>query len=236
MGRIAITSKNVLKTLDSAREEWGGMNQAHYKLMACAWRCVLILRKNKKELHEFLQMAKPTKKGKTGNIADAVMGYVMRAKTESEKKMAWKRSRGLQFLHEQGIKTNRIAKEIEARGGIEELCKEAIKQTPRRRPNPARDKHEKDSSSISTKKISTKSQRVRLAEKADGSKEEPEHTNDQALKIELGIKLSDRDELFEMPKGAKARLTVRRVDHPHGVHFKVTGIKELVAKPDPQSW
>jgi hypothetical protein len=223
-----VTSKNIFETLDSIRDAWGGVHKARYRLMGHCWKVVLLLRRDKERKGEFIRRAKlKAKKGKKNNIAEAVIGYMMRAKTASDKKMAWKYSRVLQFLHDQGVRPNRMQREIEARGGIEKICEEAIKQAPRRK------------SKAATKKrpAVAKLQRNDLeihADKDDDFEAKSPRTNDQALTIELGIKLSDRDELFEMPKGAKARLTIKRTDSQNGV--KVLRLQQLRVNSKSEDW
>jgi hypothetical protein len=56
----------------------------------------------------------------------------MGVKTESGRKLAWKRGRVIEFLHDQGIKISKIAAEIQSRGGIEAVLKQAAEQKPRR--------------------------------------------------------------------------------------------------------
>jgi hypothetical protein len=225
-----ITSKNIFKTLNSVRSAWSGVHKASYKLMGYAWQIVLLLRKNKELKAEFVSLAKlKVKKAKKRNIADAVMAYVMRARTPSEKKMAWKRSRGLQFLHDEGIKSNKIALEIEARGGIEEICKQAVEQTPRRKPKNATKNLGGNSLKASSEKFK-KSRESSPIDKSDDSAATPSlRSNDQRAIMLLSIKLSDRDELSEMGD-AKARLTIKRSKNQTGAKFTVLRVTKVPAK------
>jgi hypothetical protein len=229
---ITITPKNIFKSLDYIRDASLGVRATDYQLMALAWQGVLLLRKDKELLEKFKRKAGLT--AKKGNIADAVMVYGLRAETKSMKQMAWKRSRVLQFLHEQGVKLGKMASEIETRGGIEAVYNQAVKLMPRRVSKSAKKKGSKTVSSVQKAKKNGLSKPS--VETASDSENRSPRTNDQALTIELGIKLSDRDELFELSKDAKAKLTIERTNNLHGVQFKVIRFKELTSEPKSESW
>jgi hypothetical protein len=225
---ISITPKNIFKSLDYLRDTLPGVREMAYRLMAWAWKVVLLLRGDKRLMKKFILKAKlKAKKGK-GNIADAVMVYVMRAETNSMKQMAWKRSRVLLFLHEQGVKIGKMASEIEARGGIEAIYKQAVKSKPLRVLKPAKKRASETESSVQKAKKNGLSKPSAETDK-DAENRSP-RTNDQRAMLLVSIKLSDRDALSEMPLNAKAGLTIKRNENQNGAKFTVLRVKELPEK------
>lgn len=227
--KTPINSKNVFKTLDHVRHAWAGVRDLAYKLMAIAWQIVLLLRKKKELMKEFVRLAKL--KAKKGKIADAIMIYVMRAKTSSTRKMAWKRSRVLQFLHEQGVKSSKMAHEIDARGGIEAIYKQAVNQMPRRKSKSAKEKAGQREARGSAEKVKTNIEQT-PPPSSDHEFDKPSpHTNDQRTMLLLSIKMSDREELSEM---SEATITIKRNNNQNGAKFNVLRIKGLPAKSQPE--
>jgi hypothetical protein len=133
-----VTAKNFLGTLNSLRQEYktnrGGYRQQIYGLMASAMHVALLLRANKKVKRKFLRHVKSERNsgGVPINIVTEVMVYVAGATSESARKIAWRRGRVIEFLHDQGIKIAKIATEIKTRGGIGAVLKQATKEDPRR--------------------------------------------------------------------------------------------------------
>jgi hypothetical protein len=230
---VTITSKNIFRSLDYIRDAWAGARVIAYKLMALAWQVVSILRSDKGLKKDFIRFAKL--KAKRGNIADAVMIYVMRAKTESVKKMAWKRSRVLQFLHEQGLKHNKMAREIEARGGIEAIYNQAVKLMPRRNPKSAKEKSSGKGSKKSSDNTRNKDRHAFTIDNDTSSDKQSLQTNDQRTTVQVSLNLSDRDDLLEMSADDTAKLTVKRTNKK-GVLFEVIRLKKLPAEPETPDW
>jgi hypothetical protein len=245
-----VTTKNFLKTLDSLRDQvkaaLSGYREQVYGLMAKAWLVVLLLRKDKKLQRKFVRRAKLkiAAKGKTAlKVVTEVMAYVMVAKTASERKLAWKRGRVIEFLHSQGIKIAKIAAEIKSRGGIEAVFKQAVKQQPRR-----------DTGSVGTKTGAKKSKPlvVKTRDKQDrdtadsdesdiGARSPVTERNDKLVVFMLPmlIKLSDQDMLDELPIGSRVRIVATRTNQ-QGARIEVSKVKKLkpdVSKPeDDDTW
>jgi hypothetical protein len=127
---VKANPKNVLQILESLNQEYktnrGGYHQQAYSLMAKAMSVALLLRVNKKLKRKFIRYVRPKSAEKnisaSINIVTEVMVYVMGAKSESNRKIAWKRGRVIEFLHDEGVKIAKIAAEIPSRGGIEAMC------------------------------------------------------------------------------------------------------------------
>jgi hypothetical protein len=245
-----VTAKNFLKTLDSLRDQvkaaLSGYREHVYGLMAKAWLVVLLLRKDKKLQRKFVRRAKLkiAAKGKTAlKVVTEVMAYVMVAKTASERKLAWKRGRVIEFLHSQGIKIAKIAAEIKSRGGIEAVFKQAVKQQPRR-----------DKGSVGTKTgakkskplvVKTRDKQGRDTADSDesdiGARSPVTERNDKlvVMMLPMLIKLSDRDTLDELPIGSRVRIVATRTNQ-EGARIEVSKVKKLkpdVSKPeDDDTW
>ena len=66
-------------------------------------------------------------------LAKAVMVYVTDAKSENAKKLAWKRARVVEHLHDfHGVPVGKIAAEIRKRGGVEAIARLAAEEDPLR--------------------------------------------------------------------------------------------------------
>src|SRR5450631_3000124 len=202
--------------------------------MAKAWLVVLLLRKDKKLEREFIRRAKlkvPAKGKAALKVVTEVMAYVMGVKTESGRKLAWKRGRVIEFLHGQGIKIARIASEIQSRGGIEAVLKQAAKQKPRR------DKGSTGRKANAKKRVAViaTSHHETDCDPADRDESEaaarsPAATrrNDGQVIMPMLIDLSDRDMLTELPAGSRVRLIATRVSKKD-VKIEVNRIKKLKA-------
>ena len=95
----------------------GGYHQQAYRLMAKAMFVTVLLRTNKKLKRKFIRHVRPKSDGKGGsgsiNLVTEVMAYVMGAKSNSDRKIAWKHGRVIEFLHGEGVKIAKIAAEIQ---------------------------------------------------------------------------------------------------------------------------
>jgi hypothetical protein len=217
MKRI-VNANNFLKILDSLTQEYkanrDGYHKQAYSSMAKAMSVALLLRANKKLKRKFVRHVRPKSDGKGGsgsiNLVTEVMAYVMGAKSESNRKIAWKRGRVIEFLHGEGVKIAKIAAEIQSRGGIEAVLKQAAKLKPRR-----------NSGSAGTKTRLKKSAAVIATSSHKSDRDEPDHDepdgvnertpattrrNDRQVIMPVLINLSDRDLLYDLP--AKSRVKI----------------------------
>ena len=226
-----VTEKNFLKTLETLRDQvkaaLSGCRETVYSAMAKAWRIVLLLRSDKKLQAKFIRRAKlkVATKGKAAlQVVTEVMAFVMGAKTALKKKLAWKRGRVIEFLHDQGIKIAKIAAEIQSRGGIEAVLKQAAKLQPRRAKRSASTKTNAKEFKAHVAETRPKQDRN---EYGDMSARSPATTqrNDRPLIMPVLISLSDRDALEDLPVDSKARIVVKRTNE-NGVKIAVIRIKK----------
>jgi hypothetical protein len=213
-----VTAKNFLKTLNSLKQEYktnrDGYHKQAYSSMAKAMSVALLLRANKKLKRKFIRHVRPKSDGKGGsasiNLVTEVMAYVMGAKSESQRKIAWKRGRVIEFLHDQGIKIAKIAGEIQSRGGIEAVYTQAAKLKPRRDRGSAGTKTRVKKSAAVIATSSHKSDRDKPdRDEPDSVNEKPPATtrrNDRQVIMPILINLSDRDLLYDLP--AKSRVKI----------------------------
>jgi hypothetical protein len=220
-----ITSKNLLETLDWIRDAWEGRRAQLYGLMAKAWVIVLLLRGDTKLQKKFMLRAKITASNKE-KIVTEVMAYITRAKTESARKMAWKYGRVLEFLHDRGIKSGKMAAEISDRGGIEEIYDQAAELTPRRESKSSKTETRDKKSMVQVGKKGANIKRKSPAPNHNDRPSDRSRTNDQYVTMQVLIKMSDRDAIAEIPKDSRGRLTFKKVDQ-HGAQIKVIRLKKL---------
>lgn len=211
----SVTARNFQAVLDSLKNEYkknlSGHNERTYTLMARALRVALFLRSNKKEEERFLHRVK-TKRSSGGvpiNVVTEAMVYVAGATSESARKIAWRRGRVIEFLHNAGIKVSKIASEIRTRGGVNAVLKQATKENPRRQnmapgdtagsrvtkpPMVKTSDKERDTSGSDDAKVSE-------AKAARGAQR-----NDGKVIMSVLIDLSDRDMLLELPPRSRVKM------------------------------
>jgi hypothetical protein len=227
-----VNAKNFVQTLDLLRDQvkaaLGGYREQVYGFMAKAWLIVLLLRRDKELQRKFIRRAKlkVAAKGTAAlKVVTEVMAYVMGVKTESGRKLAWKRGRVIEFLHDQGIKISKIAAEIQSRGGIEAVLKQAAKQKPRR------DKVSSDTKNGVKKRetVVGESNHKQDHDESDGVNARSPATarrNDGWVVMPMLINLSDRDMLLGLPLRSCASIIVTRVGQKDA-KIEVDRIKEL---------
>jgi hypothetical protein len=120
------------------KTERAGYHGCVHETMARTMSVILTLRSSERALQRFLKLTKAKNKMSPDDVAQSwitkvVMEYVMDAKSESAKKIAWKRARVLDHLHDfHGILPRNIAVEIRERGGIEAVIRLAAEEDPLR--------------------------------------------------------------------------------------------------------
>ena len=233
--RPVVTAKTFLKTIDAWREEVvelvGGARNQIYGVMAKAWFLVLLLREDERLQRKFFRHAKLKGRRKASELVTEVMAFVMSANSERKRKLAWKRGRVIEFLHGQGIKTEKIAKEIQARGGLEAVCKQAAELKPRRNTtkNASKKVSEKEPTTILGKIDRRHSTDADQSKSANAQAGAVTLKNDQYVTVELLISLSDLDDLEKMVARSKAKITVKRLSR-NDVKFKVIRVKRTITK------
>jgi len=104
-----------------------------------AYKVAIKIRKSSTKKKNFCELAgirRRVQLRKGFDIARSVMVYVMGARTKSQLQLAWKRTRAVQYLHDDGVKLIDLEAEIRKRGGLESVAREAAKKDPRRKPPP----------------------------------------------------------------------------------------------------
>jgi hypothetical protein len=231
--------ESIIKDLESIRRKLkkarGGYYEEVYSEMASALPIALLLRSNKRLKRKFLSEVE-SKRGSGGvpiNIVTEVMVYVMDASSESRRKLAWRRGRVIEFLHDQGVKIGKVAAEIKARGGISAVLKQATEKDPRREKVPAdaknvakkskplvvktRDEEDRDTSGSDESDVTP-------ARSAEGSRR-----NDGQVIMPVLITLSDRDMLFDLPVKSRVKIYATRGSQKQA-KIEVSNVKKL--KPD----
>jgi hypothetical protein len=218
--------KSVTEELDALRlklrKARNGYHQEAYGVMARALAVALVLRENKKLARNFVRRVRPQpadrKDGTAINLVTEVMVYVMGAATDSGRKLAWKRGRVIDYLHEDGVKIEDIPSQIKTRGGIEAVFKQAVKAEPRRKRS-----EPKQHSGMKTKGPAADELRGQTPEDDDAA---GPSTNDKKVVMPMIISLSDRDMIMELPRKCRLRLAVVRVDR-QDAQIMVRDVKRL---------
>ena len=242
--------KSITKELEALRlklqKARNGYHQEAYRVMAKALAVALVLRENKKLARNFVRRVRPRpadrKDGAAINLVTEVMVYVMGAATDSGRKLAWKRGRVIEYLHEEGVKIENIPSQIKARGGIEAVLKQAVKQQPRREKGSVGTKTGAKKSKPPVVKPRDKQDRdppdsnesaVIPAKSAGGSRR-----NDRKVIMPVLVTLSDRDMLDESPIGTRVKIVATRTNEM-GTKIeanRVTKLKSVVRKVDDDDW
>ena len=118
-----------LKKLKKLKRDYSnerkGYRDRQYDILADTMAIVVELRSDQSAVKAFLKLSgkkspKETLEKYENWLTSAVIAYVTGAKSENAIKLAWKRARGLEHLHDfHGISTENIAAEIRTCGGIE---------------------------------------------------------------------------------------------------------------------
>jgi hypothetical protein len=130
--------KKLKKLKRQYNDEKKGYHQRQYDILGNTMAIVVELRSDESAVKTFLKFSgnknRPTKSKKTEEwLTAAVVAYVTGAKSENAIKLAWKRARVLDHLHDvDGIPPEKIADAIRSRRGIEAIAKEAARENPRR--------------------------------------------------------------------------------------------------------
>jgi hypothetical protein len=147
-----------LKKLKKLKREYSdekeGYHYRQYDILGETMAIVVGIRSDEPAVKAFLRLSgKKIPPAKSKKVEDwltaAVVAYVTAAKSQNAVKLAWKRARVLDHLHDvHGIPPEEIADQIRSRGGIESIAKEAIKENPRR---PKAEKRKEKESSAAKK-------------------------------------------------------------------------------------
>ncbi|MGY4512941.1 hypothetical protein [Bradyrhizobium sp. USDA 3650] len=200
--------KDPVEHLKMLRRQFKVQYRGHRKeivaLTCRGFTMALKIRKSKKRRELFFLTANIPSKGRDRlDIVTEVLVYAMSGeKSERKRKLAWKRSRAIQYLHRSGVAIKDLGREISSQGGIEALVRKASKEDPRRtragqQPQPSRPA------------------RSNFPSSADEDEEEADETtpysNNQPSLIMLKIKLSDLDAIRDIESGKRAKLTIKRL-------------------------
>jgi hypothetical protein len=194
--------------LEMLRKQFKSQYQGHRKqiisLTCQSFRAALKIRKSSKRRKQFFLLANIPSKGRDRlNVVTEVLAYAMSGdKSEKKRKLAWKRSRAIQYLHESGVQLGNLEGEIIRRGGIEALVREASKVKPRRTINEHNSGSYGSNKPIKEAPPTDEGEKIRMPRSL---------SNDQSSLVSLGIQLSDLDRLRDLKVGEQAKLTVTRL-------------------------
>jgi hypothetical protein len=130
--------KKLKKLKTDYKNERKGYRYRQYEILANTMAIVIELRSDESAVEGFLKLSgkkiEPTKAKKLEDwLTSAVVGYVTGAKSENAVKLAWKRARVLDHLHDDhAIPPGEIADAIQSRGGLEAVATSAAQENPRR--------------------------------------------------------------------------------------------------------
>jgi hypothetical protein len=187
------------------KAQYKGHRKQVISLTCQSFKTAQKIQKSSHRRKEFFELAEIPSKGRDRlNIVTEVLVYVMSGdKSEKKRKLAWKRSRAVQYLHESGVAVGDLEGEIVRRGGIEALVREASKETPRRtvsQPHP----HPSVSNNATGKAEST-------VKDDEAVKTRRPFSNDLDTLVTLKISLSNLDKMRDLKPGRQAKLTVTRL-------------------------
>jgi hypothetical protein len=174
-------------------------------------------------------------------LAKAVMVYVTDAKSQNAKKLAWKRARAVEHLHDfHGVPVGNIAAEILKRGGVEAVVRLAAEEDPIR---PSKRDAENEGGTKIGKAGFGKGPRTQInAASADDhvsgedSNDEPDDKPDPSSLEEgtMRVAISDhlRAKLEAVAKGQSVMLIGMRTDDwEEPLLFQVEKVVAVVKKP-----
>lgn len=188
---------NPILSLKLLRKQCEREREGHRKrlihLICEAFKHAIDLQAKPQRSKSFFELAAvPAKRRKRANIVIEVIAYA----TCSKRKVASKRARAVEYLHAKGVAIEKLEREIERKGGIEAIAREAAQKEPRRKRSstPAR-KHD-----------------VVAAGSTPTSKGAPAlPRNDTKTKVTLEIQVSDLDFIRDLKPGQRIRLAASRL-------------------------
>lgn len=187
------------------KAQYRGHRKEIIALTCRGFAMALEIQKSKKRLESFFLAASIPSKGRDRlDIVTEVLVYAMSGdKSERKRKLAWKRSRAIQYLHRSGVAIKNLEREISRRGGIEALVREASKEDPRR----VRGAQQPRLSGLEKRATFP----LPANEDEEGSDETAPFSNNQLSLVTLRIKLSDLDAIRDIESGKHAKLTIKRL-------------------------
>jgi hypothetical protein len=178
-----------------------------YKTMESSQRLIDILKRDSRLQEEFIKrVARNLTKGgikREGaiNLSTEVVALATGATSRAARQKAWKRGRVLDYLRHHDVSISKTAAKIKALGGIEKILSKCSE--------------EKQSNELNAKKYNSRS---------SSSNQISRVNNNREISVTVWMRLSDRDEIAELPVGAKVKLSALRVGQKGG-DLKITRIK-----------
>jgi hypothetical protein len=208
-----------LKVLRSDYRKLSGGYRDEVRRLACeTYRSAIKIRESKEYRRDFFDLVPLPGWGRKGKIIVEAMAFMMRAKSESQRKCAWKRARAVEFLHSNGTELDALEAELKSRGGLEAVAREAARADPRcnRAPRPEDDDSDQRDAGLNEFDHDLDEQDEDSGENGDDEEEtgaparEQPLTNDRLITLVAKIRSSDRTEIEECGHRSKLMLTVVR--------------------------
>jgi hypothetical protein len=220
------TAETCLAELDQMRVRFKtafhGFRRQLYETMGQAQRMISRLRRNWNLRRDFVRAVKKRKKETAGrksargqkfNLATEVLAVATGARSRSARKVAWKRGRVLNYLRETGVTAAKTATAIKSQGGIEKIFRTAVRT------------EKGTAGDIANNACPSTSPSVRRQEP---SFPPPNRSNNQEVIVKVWMRLSDRDEMGDLPVGSRVLMSAIRVGQKDA-DFKISRI-ELPSK------
>src|SRR5258705_1816030 len=229
--------KTPVEKLKGFRDEYseleGGFRDGVRRLTCETYRIAMKIGKSKDDRRDFFDLVPIAGLGRKEKIILEAMAFMMGAKSESQRKIAWKRARAVEFLHNDGIELDALEEELKSRGGLEAVAREAARVDPRRdrRPLPQDDDSDEQDAELDElddpDDLDDDSGEILDDEEETGAltREEPP-TNDRLITLVAKIRSSDRAQIEECGPGTKLALTVFR-SKGGGPLVNVSAVKTL---------
>jgi hypothetical protein len=247
-----------LKKLQKLKLEYSGERRGYrdrqHEILAETMAIVIEIRRDKATAKAFSRLSEKVRpKGSQDSkswITGAAVAYVTGAKSKNAIKIAWKRARVLNYLHDfHGISPKNIAVEIRERGGIEAIIRLAAEEDPLRPKSSSDDEKESDKKTGATlksrggSKSSTDYESSSADDDESGNKTKSSrgrgHTaSDDHDTLRVSIDQCLRRKLLGLAVGKLGKLIGLRTDEDgHGTVFEVwkvapipSGLGKKIAK------
>jgi hypothetical protein len=187
---VAKSIKLLQKLRRNLKNELKDYNDSKRLILAQAMSAVVEFRSDQSALEGFLRLSeaeRPKKDGRKSKswITTAVVVYVMNARSENAKKLAWKYARILEHLHDfHQIPIDDIPAEIRDRGGIEAVVRLAAEENPIRLKDESNTKKDaymgKQNRKFGSKKLSSKVPKSAVVNRSSFDDDTDDESNEKA--------------------------------------------------------
>jgi hypothetical protein len=218
------TAKSVFAELDQIRKNFTAKQRSFreeiYATMQSSQRLIVMLEGDDELRESFAKQVarnltkRGVKKSQEMNLSTEVVALATGATSRSARQRAWKRGRVLDYLRDHDVKVSKTAEKIKKMGGVEKILTRCSEEKHNEKPK--------------AKSGETTSLKGDHGHTSRGS-------NDKEIGVTVWMRLSDRDEIAELPIGARLKLSALRVGQKAG-DLKITHVKgPKLAEPNGDS-